>query len=193
MQKSKHIIGILCIVVISFMIIQSPWPNQYIQSLKRDAVTAVSQKSELELQIGKAALDYKKEPKDAVIDPVWKAVPGYNGIEVDREASLKKMKKSGSFDEKKLVFKQTSPNVHLDDLPAAPIYKGNPEKPMVSFAINVAWGEEYLPEMLSVMKKEGVYATFFFEGRWVTKNPELAKMVVESGHEAGNHSFSHPD
>jgi probable sporulation protein (polysaccharide deacetylase family) len=103
------------------------------------------------------------------------------------------MKKIGTFNEKKLVYKQTEPSVHLNDLTPSPIYRGHPDKPMVSFIINVAWGNEYLPEMLATLKKHQVKASFFLEGRWVKNNPELAKMIVSAGHEVGNHSYTHPD
>jgi len=130
---------------------------------------------------------------DARIDPIWKTIPGYNGLIIDVDASYKKMKISEKFNEKKLVFKQVKPNIHLDELPPAAIYKGHPDKPMVSFIINVAWGNEYLSNMLATLKKHHVSATFFLEGRWVQKNPELAKMITDAGHEVGNHSFTHPD
>ena len=64
---------------------------------------------------------------------------------------------------------------------------------MVSFIINVAWGNEYLSDMLATLKEHHVSATFFLEGRWAQKNPELAKMISDAGHEVGNHSFTHPD
>ena len=92
-----------------------------------------------------------------------------------------------------LIFKQVKPIIHLEELPPSPIYKGHPDKPMVSFIINVAWGNEYLSSMLATLKEHHVSATFFLEGRWAQKNPELAKMISEAGHEVGNHSFTHPD
>jgi probable sporulation protein (polysaccharide deacetylase family) len=64
---------------------------------------------------------------------------------------------------------------------------------MVSFLINVAWGNEYLPSMLEVLDKHEVKATFFLEGRWAKENPALVKTIKEAGHEIGNHSYSHPD
>ena len=36
-------------------------------------------------------------------------------------------------------------------------------------------------------------ATFFFDGSWVKKNPDLAMMIKEEGHEIGNHAYRHPD
>ena len=103
------------------------------------------------------------------------------------------MKSKGVFDEKKLEYTQVKPKIHLKDLPPTPIYKGHPDKPMVSFIINVAWGNEYLPEMLATLKRHNVSVSFFLEGNWVKRNPDVAKMIVSAGHEVGNHSYSHPD
>ncbi len=139
------------------------------------------------------ANEYTYEAIDARIDQVWKAVPGYNGLVVDVEESYVKMKKLGSFDEKRLVFKEVKPNIMLNDLPSSPIYKGNEAKPMVSLLVNVAWGNEFLPEMLKVLNNQDVKTTFFLDGSWVKKNPSLASMIIEEGHEIGNHAYSHPD
>ena len=115
------------------------------------------------------------------------------GLKVDISASYQKMKKAGKFDKKELVFKEIQPSLHLKDLPPSPIYRGHPDKPMVSFIINVAWGNEYLSDMLKTLKRHHISATFFLEGNWVKKNPDLAKMIVDAGHEVGNHSYTHPD
>src|SRR5690606_19120936 len=48
------------------------------------------------------------------------------------------------------------------------------------------------PEMLRILKQENVTATFFLDGSWVEKNPEMARRLLESGHEIGNHAYSHP-
>ena len=133
------------------------------------------------------------EPIDAKIDRVWKAIPGYNGLSVNIKASYKKMKANGEFDKNKIVYKEIPPNIHLEDLAPEPIYRGNPQKPMVAFLINVAWGNEYIPEILKVLNEHQTKATFFFDGSWVKKNPDLAKMIKEAGHEIGNHAYSHPD
>lgn len=136
---------------------------------------------------------YKMEPIDAKIDSVWKAIPGYNGLEVNRKASYKKMKENGDFDVNKIVYKEVSPNVHLEDLGPEPIYRGNPQKPMTALLINVAWGNEYIPKILKTLHDHETKATFFLDGSWAKKNPDLAKMIHEEGHEIGNHAYSHPD
>ncbi|MTW86466.1 polysaccharide deacetylase family protein [Virgibacillus dakarensis] len=140
---------------------------------------------------------YNKEHKipaiDARIDNIWGAIPGYNGLAVDVKTSYNIMEQDGHFDVNQLVYKQIPPDVHLEDLDSAPIYRGNPQKPMVALLINVAWGNEYIPEILKVLKNSGVKATFFFDGSWVKKNPDFAKTIKQAGHEIGNHAFSHPD
>ena len=144
-------------------------------------------------EIKQKAGQYEVAPKDAMIDSVWKTVPGYNGLQVDIKASFDNMKKAGVFNEKRLIYKEVPPKKHLSQLEAAPIYRAHPDKPVASFLINVAWGNEYIPPMLMVLKKHNVKATFFLEGKWAKNNPELVKMISEAGHEIGNHSYSHPD
>jgi len=150
-------------------------------------------KDELNKKISAYNDQYKVEPIDAKIDRVWKAIPGYNGIEVNIEASYTNMKPSTEFDTNKIIFKETSPKIHLSDLEPSPIFRGNPEKPMVALLINVAWGNEYIPGMLTTLKNSQVKATFFFDGSWVKNNPDLATMINLEGHEIGNHAYSHPD
>ena len=136
---------------------------------------------------------HKFKPIDAKVDRVWKAIPGYNGLSVNIKDSYQKMKANGEFDKNKVVYTEIPPNVHLEDLAPEPIYRGNPQKPMVAFLINVAWGNEYIPEILKVLNNHQTKATFFFDGSWVKKNPDLAKKIKEGGHEIGNHAYSHPD
>ena len=183
-------------VIISFItiiLVNNPWSNQYLAILKEVSIPVINQRDSLYTEIEQKAKKYHIPAIDAKIDPIWKGTPGYNGLEVDIEESYKKMKRKGTFNEDMLVYHQIKPKVHLSELPPIAIYRGNPEKPIVSLLINVAWGNEYLSGMLATLKEHHVSATFFLEGRWVKENPNLAKMIAESGHEIGNHSYSHPD
>lgn len=184
----------MLIITATAISVHNPFTSTYIESIKAQS-TAVSQmkSNSIYAQIKEKAKELNKPPKNAEIDPVWKATPGYNGLVVDMEESFKAMKKINKFDENKLVVKQIEPTIHLENLPASPIYRGNPEKPMVTLLVNVAWGNEHLPGMLQTMKKNNVHSTFFLDGSWVKKNPSLAKMIAEEDHEIGNHAYSHPD
>jgi peptidoglycan-N-acetylglucosamine deacetylase len=181
------------VLVTSFRFLENPYTSEYLAYLKQDAVTASKMNDPLYEEIKEKASKYEEDPQNAVIDRVWKAIPGYNGLKVNIEASYKKMKDLKKFNEKKLVFKEVKPEITLNDLKPSPIYKGNPKKGMVALQVNVAWGNEYLPQILKVMRKYDVKATFFLDGSWVKKNPSLAKMIVEEGHEIGNHAYTHPD
>ncbi|GIO66876.1 polysaccharide deacetylase family protein [Paenibacillus cookii] len=133
------------------------------------------------------------QPVDAVVDRVWKAIPGYNGIEIDVDATYKQAKAAGASKPFTYVYRQIPPKVSLDDLGAEPIYRGNPNKPMVALMINVAWGNEFIVPMLDILDEEKVKATFFFDGSWLKKNPELAKEIQKRGHELENHAYTHPN
>jgi len=72
-----------------------------------------------------------------------------------------------------------------------PIYEGRGDKKAIAFTCNVAWGNEFLPPMLKVFEDKDVKITFFVEGRWAEKNPELLRLIDSKGHEIGNHGYSH--
>ena len=47
-------------------------------------------------------------------------------------------------------------------------------------------------EILDILQRENVKATFFLIGKKVENYPEIAQRIVAEGHEIGNHSYSHP-
>jgi probable sporulation protein (polysaccharide deacetylase family) len=112
-------------------------------------------------------------------------------LEVDIEKSLALNIEHPSPGKLRLAMREVVPAVNLDQLGSHPIYKGNPNKPMVSLMINVAWGDEYLPKMLDILEKEKVHATFFFDGSWLKNNIPTAQLIKEKGHELANHAYSH--
>ncbi|MFA5881588.1 MAG: polysaccharide deacetylase family protein [Eubacteriales bacterium] len=72
-----------------------------------------------------------------------------------------------------------------------PIYQGSAQQKKMALTCNVVWGEEYIPEMLKILKKNNVKMTFFLGGEWVKGFPDLTKEIAKD-HELGNHSYSHP-
>jgi len=51
----------------------------------------------------------------------------------------------------------------------------------------------YTPQILDILKKYHIKATFFLIGKNVEAFPEVAKRIVQEGHCIGNHTYSHPD
>ena len=50
---------------------------------------------------------------------------------------------------------------------------------------------EGLPKLLDLMAEKGIRATFFFTAEMARRFPELAKRVVDEGHELGSHNYNH--
>lgn len=51
----------------------------------------------------------------------------------------------------------------------------------------------YTQQVLDILAKYEVKATFFLLGQEVERHPDLAKKIVEEGHMVANHSFGHPN
>jgi peptidoglycan-N-acetylglucosamine deacetylase len=62
---------------------------------------------------------------------------------------------------------------------------------VLSLTFEVSTGEEYIEEILDILGRHGIRATFFLIGRWVDEYPELTQKIAAK-HEVGNHSYSHP-
>jgi probable sporulation protein (polysaccharide deacetylase family) len=72
-----------------------------------------------------------------------------------------------------------------------PVYKGEANEKEIAFACNVVWGNEYLPQILQILKDNNIKITFFIGGDWATKYPEELKTIYQAGHELGNHGENH--
>ncbi|MFD2870138.1 polysaccharide deacetylase family protein [Kurthia populi] len=53
--------------------------------------------------------------------------------------------------------------------------------------------EETLTKVLNILREHHVKATFFLIGNGVHTSPQLAKQIVDQGHEVANHSYAHDD
>jgi peptidoglycan-N-acetylglucosamine deacetylase len=168
----------------------------------------------ISMQMWRDALDslvpiVNQEAIEPRVDPIWKRIPGYDGRVLDVTGSMLRIEKELNVEERTrlwnlpthksnpftwanelpLVFHVVSPKKTLTDLGNEPIY---PLKKQVAFFVNVAWGEDVIPEMLSLFESNQVKVTFFVEGRWARKNQTLLKTMIQAGHEIGNHSDTHP-
>ncbi|GAW91726.1 polysaccharide deacetylase family protein [Calderihabitans maritimus] len=90
-----------------------------------------------------------------------------------------------------IVLSTTLWNITVMTSTTGPIYQGSTDKRAVAIAINVDWGEKYLPQLLDILEKGNSKVTFFVTGRWASKFPALVKEMDKKGHEVGNHGYSH--
>lgn len=72
-----------------------------------------------------------------------------------------------------------------------PIYSVEREDKKIAISFDCAWGVDYTQEILDVLARENVRATFFMVEFWAEKYPEYVKKIDEAGHEIGTHSATH--
>ncbi|WP_239614045.1 polysaccharide deacetylase family protein [Cohnella mopanensis] len=55
------------------------------------------------------------------------------------------------------------------------------------------WGTDYtITKILDILAEHDVKATFFLRAKGVEANPNLARAMIEGGHDVANHSYTHP-
>jgi polysaccharide deacetylase family sporulation protein PdaB len=74
-----------------------------------------------------------------------------------------------------------------------PIYCVDTNEKKVALTFDAGWAEDNTDEILEILNKYDVKATFFPVGVWVDKNQEKLKKMFESGNEIGNHTNMHPN
>jgi len=73
-----------------------------------------------------------------------------------------------------------------------PIYCVDREDNKIAITFDCAWGNSNTDELLTILKKENVRATFFVTGEFCDKYPEDVLKIFKAGHEIQNHSDKHP-
>lgn len=81
-------------------------------------------------------------------------------------------------------YKNVKPNM---------FYRKNTSKKEISLTFDDWASEERIKEILDVLDKYHVQSTFFLIGKGVKKDPQLARLIVERGHEVASHSYNHLD
>jgi polysaccharide deacetylase family sporulation protein PdaB len=72
-----------------------------------------------------------------------------------------------------------------------PVYSVERDGKFVSLTFDAAWGNEDTEQLIDVLDKYGVRATFFVVGAWAERYPESVKALSDAGHEVMNHSDDH--
>ncbi len=67
---------------------------------------------------------------------------------------------------------------------------GNDEK-VIYLTFDEGNLESYLPEIVNILNKNDIKATFFLCRGFIKNNPELMKEMLEKGHSIGNHTANH--
>lgn len=89
------------------------------------------------------------------------------------------------------LYNQVS-GVFNNDEREVPIYAVDTKEKKLAISFDAAWGADYTPTLLNILKENDIKTTFFLTGIWVKKYPEMVKAIADAGHELGNHSTTHP-
>jgi peptidoglycan/xylan/chitin deacetylase (PgdA/CDA1 family) len=81
-------------------------------------------------------------------------------------------------------------------IPTSPVfgkvyYRGDHHQKVVALTFDDGPNEPYTSQVLDILDKYNVKATFFAVGENVQLYPETAKRIVAEGHVLGNHSYTH--
>lgn len=72
------------------------------------------------------------------------------------------------------------------------MYQGKVHQKIIALTFDDGPDNRFTPQVLDVLKKHHVKATFFLMGSRVKKHPQVAKRIVDEGHTIGNHTYWHP-
>lgn len=72
-----------------------------------------------------------------------------------------------------------------------PVYSVETDEKKVAISFDAAWGNEQTSELLDILDRYDVKATFFLVGQWVDNFPDSVKEISKKGHDVENHSNTH--
>lgn len=70
-------------------------------------------------------------------------------------------------------------------------YYMGPDGKVIYLTFDEGSNDTYVEEIVDVLNKNDVKATFFFCKTYIVTNPDLMKKIVNSGHSVGNHTQNH--
>ncbi len=91
--------------------------------------------------------------------------------------------KSGLVTESYLSWPAYPTIIHLGSVPAD----------RVALTFDDGPDPRWTPQILDILKRYNVHATFFVLGRNAEDHPELIQRILREGHEIGSHTYSHPN
>ena len=68
---------------------------------------------------------------------------------------------------------------------------GNEEKKIIYITFDAGYEAGYTNQILDVLKKHDVKASFFITGHYLNSATDLVKRMIEEGHIVGNHTVNH--
>lgn len=82
-------------------------------------------------------------------------------------------------------------NISKQDYEDLIIKCGSTDEKLIALTFDDGPDEDFTPQILDILKKYNVKATFYVIGEKVKYNPKIVKREFEEGHEIGNHTYTH--
>ena len=98
-----------------------------------------------------------------------------------KEKSYNKMKRLGKFDKSLIVFEEVLPNLSISNNYDNYIISGN-DTNRVSLVFTIK-NSSYLEEILAILNKKNVKATFFIESNMFENSTDIIKTILTYGHD----------
>lgn len=145
---------------------------------------------EVRLVVEAMADQERTAPKDAMLyKETGELIPESPGLDIDVDLTVDRAMKAKPGENVELVRTVIAPAItkrHFD-----PLYRVNTGRQAMAIAVNVAWGEDCLPRLLDALREHNMKVTFFIEGEWAEKFPDMVMRLSKEGHELANHGFQH--
>lgn len=72
------------------------------------------------------------------------------------------------------------------------VFRVPTDKKVVALTFDDGPHPKFTPDILNILDKYRIKATFFMVGKEMVKYPDVVKEVAKRGHVIGNHTYSHP-
>ncbi len=73
------------------------------------------------------------------------------------------------------------------------VTRGNQSSLRLAFTFDGGSTDSQAKAILDTLAGNGITATFFLTGMFIANHPDTVRRIVDDGHEAGNHSYNHPN
>ncbi|NLM52857.1 MAG: polysaccharide deacetylase family protein [Firmicutes bacterium] len=70
-------------------------------------------------------------------------------------------------------------------------YRVETKEKACTFTFEVVWGSQQFGNILNILDRHQISATFFVDGAWLRKHADLAREILIRGHEIGLHGYEH--
>lgn len=131
----------------------------------------------------------QKEPPEVLA----KSPKAPNKQETESSEGKEKAQAEASAEKEKEQKDQELYNKEMEELKKQKsFYRGSQYSKKIALTFDDGPDRHFTLQVLDILKREQVPATFFVVGNMTKANPDILKRIDQEGHIIGNHSYSHP-